>query len=740
MQRCARGRCSHLSLADEASPCLHLVTFSYEVKKCIGKGSYGSVYLSKNRDDGRHYVIKRISINDLPPEEREATLQEVRLLASLRNPFIVAYHESFFYSNKEGDEFLCIVMQYCEGGDLNDAIQRQKNAGRLFPEEMILNWFIQILLSLQYIHEKKILHRDLKTKNIFLTKEGRIVKVGDFGIARVLGSTVEMAMTVVGTPYYMSPELCQSKPYSYKSDIWALGCVLFELCSLRHAFDANNISGLVYKIMQGSTPAIPQQYSQPLRDLVRKMLSRSPEARPSANAILALPFVKSRAQELCMDMTSFGAQMIAGLASPQNQKPAVHPPLGPAGAGPADKAPDPRRSVASLHAPPPTAASRARTPSPPTTPPPASSGAPVPSAPLAPRLTPPPQDPAVAALAGRRTPVARIPPPEEVPAAGVQRLTPRQLSALRQQTPAAAAPAPAPGPRQASPMAPVSDKRGRSNSPQPRASVAAFADQGPGYDDAPAGAVPSRRLHREDEPLPRPGAPPAPSRAPPARSSGHRSGSESDGGDHIPGEEVRWHEGTPERPPPPPPARRTPPASAPASAAAHSPAPRPAPAPVPPSAAAGGTGYSDDEFETYSDEEFETYDPREEEGERASDVQAAAALLQRAANAPARPQSAREWPAEASDAVAAQARLVWREKAKNLRARAEQHLGAQLFERAYEYLRGVRRAAGEEEDADEREDQRVREGLARLVGHANMGHCFLVDQLIFAEMQYEGAF
>jgi NIMA (never in mitosis gene a)-related kinase 1/4/5 len=102
---------------------------------------------------------------------------------------------------------------------------------------------------MDYVHSRKILHRDIKSQNIFLTK-ANTVKLGDFGISKVLDSTMDHANTVQGTPYYMSPEVCQNKPYTYQSDIWALGCILYELCTLKHAFHAENLLGLVFKIVQ----------------------------------------------------------------------------------------------------------------------------------------------------------------------------------------------------------------------------------------------------------------------------------------------------------------------------------------------------------------------------------------------------------------------------------------------------------------------------------------------------------
>ena len=110
-------------------------------------------------------------------------------------------------------------------------------------------------LAIKHCHDRKIIHRDLKSQNIFLNKDSTIL-LGDFGIAKVLDSTKDFANTCIGTPYYMSPELFKNKPYGYKSDVWALGCVLYEMCNLRHAYDAKSINGLAVKILRGSYPPL----------------------------------------------------------------------------------------------------------------------------------------------------------------------------------------------------------------------------------------------------------------------------------------------------------------------------------------------------------------------------------------------------------------------------------------------------------------------------------------------------
>uniref|UniRef100_A0A8C9P5Q3 non-specific serine/threonine protein kinase n=1 Tax=Spermophilus dauricus TaxID=99837 RepID=A0A8C9P5Q3_SPEDA len=281
----------------------------------IGEGSFGKAILVESKEDGRQYVIKEISISRMSSKEREESRREVAVLANMKHPNIVQYRESF-----EENGSLYIVMDYCEGGDLFKRINAQK--GILFQEDQILDWFVQICLALKHVHDRKILHRDIKSQNIFLTKDGT-VQLGDFGIARVLNSTVELARTCIGTPYYLSPEICENKPYNNKSDIWALGCVLYEMCTLKHAFEAGNMKNLVLKIISGSFPPVSLHYSYDLRSLLSQLFKRNPRDRPSVNSILEKGFIAKRiekflspqliAEEFCLKTFSkFGAQPIAG--------------------------------------------------------------------------------------------------------------------------------------------------------------------------------------------------------------------------------------------------------------------------------------------------------------------------------------------------------------------------------------------------------------------------------------------
>ncbi len=190
---------------------------------------------------------------------------------------------------------MCIVMDYADGGDLHDLIEKQKHSVKSpFEESRVLTWFAEICLALQHIHAHKVLHRDLKTQNVFLTAKGE-VKVGDFGIARVMQDTSDLAQTAIGTPYYLSPEMCDKRPYNSKSDIWSLGCILYEMLTFRRPFDAPNISQLVISILSGKYAPVASHWSPEVRSLLGQMLQLDPEKRPSAAQILALPFIKRRA-------------------------------------------------------------------------------------------------------------------------------------------------------------------------------------------------------------------------------------------------------------------------------------------------------------------------------------------------------------------------------------------------------------------------------------------------------------
>ncbi len=258
----------------------------YEGLRKIGRGSYGTVYLVCDKRDRQYYCLKQVWLGG-PPAERASAELEVRTLRSLDHPSIVSYHDHFVHQDG-----LCLVMTYCEGGDLSQQIRQHAERREPFSEAQVVDWFVQLAMALHYVHSKGILHRDLKSQNVFLTNN--FVKLGDFGIVKVLEGSITSAHTVVGTPYNMSPEVCQNQPYSYKSDVWALGCVLYELCALQQAWAGSNLLGVVYKIVQQTQPPLPALYSHELTDLVGEMLRKQPDARPSLPQILSRPFVRGR--------------------------------------------------------------------------------------------------------------------------------------------------------------------------------------------------------------------------------------------------------------------------------------------------------------------------------------------------------------------------------------------------------------------------------------------------------------
>ncbi|KAM9801556.1 serine/threonine-protein kinase Nek8 [Neosynchiropus ocellatus] len=253
----------------------------YEKIKVVGRGAFGIVHLCRRRTDGAFVILKEIPVEQMSRDERLAAQNECQVLKLLNHPNIIEYYENFLE-----DKALMIAMEYAPGGTLADYIQKRCNS--LLDEDTILHFFVQILLALYHVHNKLILHRDLKTQNILLDKHQMIVKIGDFGISKILVSKSK-AYTVVGTPCYISPELCEGKPYNQKSDIWALGCVLYELASLKRAFEAANLPALVLKIMSGTFAPISDRYSPELRQLILNMLNLDPSKRPQLNEIMALP-------------------------------------------------------------------------------------------------------------------------------------------------------------------------------------------------------------------------------------------------------------------------------------------------------------------------------------------------------------------------------------------------------------------------------------------------------------------
>ncbi|XP_025738071.1 serine/threonine-protein kinase Nek11 isoform X2 [Callorhinus ursinus] len=287
------AKCANGSIAISTYP-KTLIARRYVLQQKLGSGSFGTVYLvsDKKAKQGEELkVLKEISVGDLNPNETVQANLEAQLLSKLDHPAIVKFHASFV----EQDNF-CIITEYCEGRDLDCKIQEYKEAGKSFLEGQIIEWFIQLLLGVDYMHERRILHRDLKSKNIFL--KNNLLKIGDFGVSRLLMGSCDLATTLTGTPHYMSPEALKHQGYNTKSDIWSLACILYEMCCMNHAFTGSNFLSIVLKIVEGDTPSLPKRYPRELNAIMERMLNKSPSLRPSAMEILKIPYIDEQLQHL----------------------------------------------------------------------------------------------------------------------------------------------------------------------------------------------------------------------------------------------------------------------------------------------------------------------------------------------------------------------------------------------------------------------------------------------------------
>ncbi|XP_056001883.1 uncharacterized protein LOC125654014 [Ostrea edulis] len=255
--------------------------YNFELGETLGEGAFGKVYLcfDKNNADKR-YAMKVIDLRKATSDEQELAEKEASLLTDLQHEFILHAVTSF-----QDNGALCIVTEFCDQGDLSQFLE--KRSGKPLDEQRIVEWFRQICSALEYLHGRNVLHRDMKTQNVFLTGEEMTAKLGDLGLAKVLERPTAKAVTFCGSPYYMSPEIFACKPYDSKSDIWAMGVCVYEMATLERPFDATLMQQLVFKIVHGQLPPMPKErYSAQLITLIEKMMCRETDKRPSASQLL----------------------------------------------------------------------------------------------------------------------------------------------------------------------------------------------------------------------------------------------------------------------------------------------------------------------------------------------------------------------------------------------------------------------------------------------------------------------
>lgn len=262
----------------------------FEIIKQLGKGAFSVVLLVRRKEDNNIYAIKRVTISNMNEKEKLNALNEVRLLASISHQNIIGYKESFF---EDSTQTLNIVLEYADDGDLRTKIQFHQKTKKYFKESEIWSIFIQLIQGLRVLHNHHIMHRDLKTANIFLNKNG-ICKLGDLNVSKVV--KMGLLYTQTGTPYYASPEVWADKPYDYKSDIWSIGCILYELCTLSLPFKGKNLCIVYQNISKGKYAPIPSIYSRDLAIIINCLLQVNPKNRPSCDELMKNPLIKKKIQ------------------------------------------------------------------------------------------------------------------------------------------------------------------------------------------------------------------------------------------------------------------------------------------------------------------------------------------------------------------------------------------------------------------------------------------------------------
>ena len=265
----------------------------FNIEKVLGKGSFGSVYLVRRKEDNKIYALKSVILEKLNKKEQQNSVNEVRILASVNHPNVIGYKEAFW---DDSQNTLNIVMEYADDGDLQTKIIKMRKEGGMFQENLIWSYSIQMIEGLKALHDKKIMHRDLKSANIFLVKDKHQCKLGDMNVSKVIKE--KELLTQTGTPYYASPEVWRDEPYSYKSDLWSIGCVIYELCALRPPFKGKDLDELFLNVCKGKPERISRVYSDDLWKMILMLLKVDVKKRCDCDMFLNSKLITRKIQEM----------------------------------------------------------------------------------------------------------------------------------------------------------------------------------------------------------------------------------------------------------------------------------------------------------------------------------------------------------------------------------------------------------------------------------------------------------